>query len=174
MDTEKERIICLIHERLWLSARSSHRVPPLMAPSLFLALSSLPSLFCLIPPPMSLTVFIFLHHPSCRPLLHLCSVPSLIPFSSVPCLPPPVSSSLPSINFFLLPHLLSFPIHFFPTLSAPKCLHACTHVHFFSYTLMSLSLVCLTLSLRHWQGTTVLSRACPSLVPRQAPVLGTH
>lgn len=133
-----------------LSARSSRRVPPLMAPSPSLPppLSSHPSLFCLIPPPTSLAVLIFLHHPS-PPLLPLL-ISSLLPL--FPISPPPVSSSLPSINFFLLPHLLSFPIQFFPTLAAPKCTHACLHtcalfLSSLPSTLMSLSPVCLSVSL---------------------------
>lgn len=97
IDTEKGRIICLIHERLWLSARSSCRVPPLMAPSPFLplALSFHSSFFCLIPPQTSLTVLILLHHPSSppfplfpiSPLLSLALHPQLISSSSLICCP---------------------------------------------------------------------------------------
>lgn len=55
------------------------------SPFLLLALSFHFSLFCLIPPRMSLTVLIFLHHPSCQtspppPVLPL----YILPFSSVP------------------------------------------------------------------------------------------
>lgn len=52
-------------------------------------------------------------------------------------LPPSVSSSLPSINFFLLPHLLSFPIQYFPTLPAPKCAR-CAHTHTHTFSPLSL------------------------------------
>lgn len=71
----------------------------------------------------------------------LSSSSALVPLTSVPHLSPPVSSSLPSINFFLLPHLLSFPIQFFPTLPPPKCTHACLHTYTFpSFSRLSLSL----------------------------------
>lgn len=136
IDTEKERIICLIHERLRLSARSSRRVPPLMAPSpfLLLALSFHFSLFCLAPPRTSLTVLIFLHHPSCQtspppPLLPL----YIIPLSS----PPQLLLSLPRYPQLISSSYLicrSFRFNFL-TLSALECTHV--PVLFPSYSLVS-------------------------------------
>lgn len=158
-----------------------------MVPSpspLFFPLFASLSLFCLIPPPTSFLLSGYIHFLSCLiipviPLLPLSSHPSCL---CAPSLSTSVSFSLPSINFFLLPHLLSFPIQYFPTLPAPKCTHAClhTHMHFSSYAFpppLYLCPVCLSLSvchsLRRWQCVTVSSRACPSLAPCQAHVLGT-
>lgn len=170
IDTEKERIICLIHERLWLSARSSRRVPPLMAPS--------PSLFF---PPLLSSLFVLSQTSSnvsgrinFSPS-SLSSSSALIPLAAVPHLSPPVYSSLPSINFFLLPHLLSFPIQFFPNL-APSQMHTCVpaHVHFSFFPLLRLFLPPVSVSLRRWQCVTVSSRARPFLALCQAHVLGTR
>lgn len=114
---------------------------------LFSPPSSHPSLFCLIPPPTCLTVIIFLHRPSRHPFSSSCTSACLIPLSSVNHLSPPVYSSPPSINFFLLPHLLSFPIQFFPTLPAFLCVptHTFTfpRVPFFS---PNVSFSCLSVS----------------------------
>lgn len=82
----------------------------------------------------------------------------------------PVSSSPPSINFFLLPHLLCFQIQYFPTLPAPKCTHAYlpshthTHILFSSYSFSHSCVLfsCLSLSvslcLSRSQALTVCCR----------------
>lgn len=62
--TQKRRIICLIHERLWLSARSSCGVPPLMMilhPP-FVFVSNHLSFPARLPSPAS---FVLLSNPTC-------------------------------------------------------------------------------------------------------------
>lgn len=90
-----------------------------------------------------LTVIIFLRHP----FSSSCTSACLIPLASVNHLSPPVYSSPPSINFFLLPHLLSFPIQFIPTLPA----FLCEPTHTFTFPLVpffypNVSFSCLSVS----------------------------
>lgn len=144
-DTEKERIICLIHERLWFkcpivppSATTNGPLSPSpLFPSPFSSLSVLSV-------PTSLTVLIFL----CRPS------PPLSP-------PPPTHPPSPFLSLPLYPQLISsscliccpFQFNFFPTLAAPKCndarvpAHARVSSHLSHSIFMSLSAVCLSLSL---------------------------
>lgn len=122
IDTEKERIICLIHERLWLSARSSRWVPPLMIPPFFfLFLALLIPRFCFIFEP---TFFFWRCALISRLIVSL--VPRLL-LASVPHRFPSVFSSLPSINFFLPPHLLPFPIQYFLLVFSQMYTPASTH-----------------------------------------------
>lgn len=115
-DTEKGRIICLIHERLWFkcpivppSAATNGPPPPR------------PSPLTVFPAPTSQTIVVFLRLPS--------------PHSTVilPLPPPPVFSSLPSINFLLPPHLLSFAIQPStprqPTPPQPPCFFSPAPLH---------------------------------------------
>lgn len=86
----------------------------------------------------SLPVFVFiLHHLqhcsyclfvliSWMALVSSVRVSSFFPLSPAA---PLLSYSLPSINFFLLPHLLSFPIQYFPLLSSGRHTHLCLHTH---------------------------------------------
>lgn len=142
-DTEKERIICLIHERLWFkcpivppSATTNGPLSPSpLFPSPFSSLSVLSV-------PTSLTVLIFL----CRPSPPLVPVSHPPPFLSLPLYPQLISSSCLiccpfQFNFFQ-PWLL-------PNATSPACLHTCArflssvplHLH------VSLSLCCLSVCL---------------------------
>lgn len=110
--------------------------------SFFTPLSSHPSLFCLKPPPMSLAVFIFLHHPSPPPPL-LSSLLPLFPIS--PLLSLPLYPQLISFSCLIC---CPFQFNFFPTLPPPKCAHACLHTYtspsFHSYISFSRLSLCLS------------------------------
>lgn len=95
------------------------------------------SFFFLFAPSLCFLLF-HLQHCSYRLLVLISpdlSGPRLILLPSVPRHSPSVFFSLPSINFFLLPHLLSFPIQYFPPLSSPRRTHIHTHPHICSLLL---------------------------------------
>ena len=190
IDTEKERIICLIHERLWLSARSSRRVPPLMVPSpsplFFLPLSFYP-FFCFVSYLLqrrfnSLAVLIF-------SVLPVSSSPS----SRLPPPPPPPPPLLPLFVSSLLPlwpisPLLSLPLYpqlissscliccpfqfniFQPCLLPNACVPALTHTHF-SYPFTPSLCVCVCVSLSLWLSLSGVGSALPSPPEHVLPLL---
>lgn len=122
--------------------RSSRRVPPLMAtsPFLLLALSFHFSLFCLVPPRMSLDCINFSPSSLLSNLTSSTTAPTLHhPF--LLCSPSPLQSlPLPSINFLLLPHLLFSPIQFLNLVCSQMHTRACALSLIFPCFFPSLSL----------------------------------